>query len=611
MRRINMQLKGLLPFAALLGLLVQTRAVELDPAVAKIEADRIAAVEKATPSVVAIFANDGNGGGSGVIVTPDGYALSNFHVTKPAGTFMKCGLADGKLYDAVIVGIDPVGDVALIKLHGRNDFVAAEQADSDEVQVGDFCFAMGNPFLLATDFTPSISYGVVSGTHRYQYPAGTFLEYADCIQTDAAINPGNSGGPLFDSKGRLIGINGRGSFEKRGRVNVGVGYAISINQIKKFMGALRSGRVLDHATLGAQLSTSDSGKVVVTNILEDSDVDRRGLKHDDEVISFGGRPIRTVNSYKNILGTFPRDWRVPMTVRRDGTEYSMNVRLKGVNREDELLAILEGSENPEENPKRKPGDPAPKPRGKQNPEKKPSMPKIQLDKLFKKEGGPPAEVKKQYEAREGFVNYYFNKLEQDRLWKSVTALGDFSKLPGDWVFTGTLSGNSKYKLTLGADKAKIELPVGDSEIDVTGDLDEAVNPPGSGGLLAALHLWKRYLVEGPSKFGKLVYLGTMPWPGHDAWCDVLVGTTNGVDIRFYFDPTTKRLLALEFFTSDANDPCEVTITGYQEIEGRQWPSELSVRYAERPFGQFKIEKVEASDKAAAKAPADLPPAAPE
>jgi serine protease Do len=601
MSRRNLLFNGMLILVAFLGLPAVTNAAELDPAVAKIEADRIAAVDKATPSVVAIFCNDGNGGGSGVLITPDGYVLSNFHVTKPAGTFMKCGLADGKLYDAVIVGVDPVGDVALIKLHGRNDFTAAEMADSDEVQVGDFCFAMGNPFLLATDFTPTISYGIVSGTHRYQYPAGTFLEYADCIQTDAAINPGNSGGPLFDSRGRLIGINGRGSFEKRGRVNVGVGYAISINQIKKFMGALRSGRILDHATLGAQLTTSDSGRIVVTNILEESDAFRRGLRPDDEVLSFAGRPIRTANAYKNILGTFPRDWRVPMTVRREGTEHSMNVRLRGVNREDELLAILEGSENPEENPKRKPGDPAPKPRGKQNPERKPGAPKIQLDKLLKKEEGPPAEVKKQFIAREGFVNYYFNKLEQDRLWNSVTALGDFSKVPGDWTFTGTLNGTSKYKLTLGREKAKIELPVGDSEADVSGDLDEAVNPPGSGGLLAALHLWKRYLVDGPSKFGQLQYIGTMPWPGIDEWCDVVVGTTQGVDIRFYFAPSTKRLVALEFFSADIQDPCEVTILGYQEHEGRQWPSELSVRYAERAFGQFKIEKIEASEKLAPKA----------
>ena len=143
-------------------------------------------------------------------------------------------------------------------------------ADSDKVRAGDWCFAIGNPFLLATDFKPTVSYGVISGVHRYQYPSGTLLEYTDCLQADAAINPGNSGGPLFDAEGRLIGINGRGSFEKRGRVNVGVGYAISINQIKNFLGHLKSGRVVDHATLGARLATDEPGHVVVDDILDDS-----------------------------------------------------------------------------------------------------------------------------------------------------------------------------------------------------------------------------------------------------------------------------------------------------------------------------------------------------
>jgi S1-C subfamily serine protease len=202
-----------------------------------------------------------------VVISPDGYALSNFHVTNEAGKAMKCGMADGRLYDAVIVGIDPTGDVALIKLLGRDDFPHAEMADSDQVQVGDGCFAIGNPFLLATDFHPTVSFGVISGVHRYQYPAGTILEYTDCLQADAAINPGNSGGPMFDAEGRLIGINGRGSFEKRGRVNVGVGYAISINQIKNFLGHLKSGRVVDHATLGARVTSGENRRVVVDDIL--------------------------------------------------------------------------------------------------------------------------------------------------------------------------------------------------------------------------------------------------------------------------------------------------------------------------------------------------------
>src|SRR4029079_10597672 len=102
-------------------------------------------------------------------------------------------------------------------------------------------------------------------------------ELSACPRTRAALNPGTSGGPLFNSKGQLIGINGRGSFEKRGRVNVGVGYAISINQIKLFLGALKGGRIVDHATLGARLNKADDGRIVVSDILEESDAYRRGL----------------------------------------------------------------------------------------------------------------------------------------------------------------------------------------------------------------------------------------------------------------------------------------------------------------------------------------------
>ena len=206
------------------------------------------------------------GGGSGVLISEDGYALTNFHVTSAArGPVMKCGLPDGMLYDAVLVGLDKVGDVALIKLLPKkagDKFPFAKLGDSDKVQAGDWSLAMGNPFLLATDFTPTVTFGLVSGVHRYQYPAGTLLEYTDCIQIDTSINPGNSGGPLFNMDGELIGINGRGSFEKRGRVNSGVGYAISINQIKNFMGQLRAGIDTDHASLGALVETrSEEGGV--------------------------------------------------------------------------------------------------------------------------------------------------------------------------------------------------------------------------------------------------------------------------------------------------------------------------------------------------------------
>ena len=155
------------------------RAQETDQNLPKelqqLEQQRIDAIAKAVPSAVGIFGPGGNGGGSGVVISPDGYAVTNFHVIQGCDNFMKCSMSDGNLYDAVIVGIDATGDIALIKLLGRDDFPVAKLVDSDQVRAGDACFAVGNPFLLATDFQPTVSFGIVSGTHRYQYPSGMSL----------------------------------------------------------------------------------------------------------------------------------------------------------------------------------------------------------------------------------------------------------------------------------------------------------------------------------------------------------------------------------------------------------------------------------------------------
>jgi serine protease Do len=219
--------------------------VEVEKAVLDAQTQRIAAIKKVHPAVVAVCMPNGDGCGSGVLISDDGYALTNFHVVQPTGPFPTAGLADGVLYNAVVVGIDKVGDVALIKLIPKEKgkkFPFVKLGDSDKVKAGDWSLAMGNPFSLAMDFTPTVTFGLVSGVNRYQPPEGKgLLEYTDCIQIETSINPGNSGGPLFNMQGELIGINGRGSFEKRGRVNSGVGYAISINQIKNFEGHLRAG----------------------------------------------------------------------------------------------------------------------------------------------------------------------------------------------------------------------------------------------------------------------------------------------------------------------------------------------------------------------------------
>src|SRR5262249_48991193 len=157
-------------------------------------------------------------------IDPEGYALTNFHVVG-TGRRLKGGLPDGALYAAVLVGPDRVGAVGRIKLLPREEgkpFPHGRWGNGDDVKPGAGSRARGTPCLLPTDFPPTVTFGLVSGTSRYQYPSGNLLEYTDCIQIDTSINPGNSGGPLFNMNGELIGINGRGSFEKRGRVNSGV-----------------------------------------------------------------------------------------------------------------------------------------------------------------------------------------------------------------------------------------------------------------------------------------------------------------------------------------------------------------------------------------------------
>ena len=541
------------------------------------EQARIEVIHKATQATVAVFAPGGKGGGSGVIISPDGYVLTNFHVAE-TGPNLECGLPDGKVYDAVIVGIDPTGDVALIKLFGKKKFPTAPLGDSDALRQGDWVFAAGNPFLLADDFKPTVSYGIVSGTHRYQYPSGTLLEYADCIQTDAAINPGNSGGPLFNSKGELVGINGRGSFEKRGRVNVGVGYAISINQIKKFMGHLKSGRVVDHASLGATVSTDEEGKIVVEDILDNSDAFRRGLRFDDELASFAGRDIGTVNAYKNSIGTFPKGWRVPMAFRRNGKTFDTLVRLRGAHREGELKKLLKGK------------DAGAPPHGGPKPEKKPKLP-IPIPNILK--GGPklPKVIAAHFEKRRGFVNYYFNRTNQERVWKKFNERTKQFGNSYEWAVQGKVEEAGAFQLLMKKERASLELTPGGKFVADFSNIDflsKRLDPPGSGGLFSALHLWQRFCIEGPKKYGDFYYLGTLPIPKQAKMADVLVGTYAGLEAWFYFDTKEGDLVLMELISDPDWDPCELHFSKFKKTPHGRLPFQIEIVNGLQSYGQLNI-----------------------
>jgi S1-C subfamily serine protease len=568
----------------------QAPAEDLPPMLKDAEEKRAAVIEKVKPSVVAIFSAGGNGGGSGVLIDEEGYALTNFHVVQGSGPVMKCGLPDGVLYDGVLVGLDKVGDVALIKLmkEGKK-FPFAKMGDSDKLKAGDWSLAMGNPFLLATDFNPTVTFGLISGVHRYQYPEGTLLEYTDCIQIDTSINPGNSGGPLFNMDGELVGINGRGSFEKRGRVNSGVGYAISINQIKNFLGHLRAGLETDHASLGAtvQMATEEGSRtnLVVNNILDsrDCDVRRRGLDIQDALLEFAGRPVGSVNEFKNAMGLYPKGWRVPITYRHENERKEVLARLMGVQRQE--------IKNPDD--KTPPPPDAPKP---------PPIPK---------------ELAKHYVPKPGYANYAFNEKERERLLADFRKHGDFSTLTGPWEFSaaGTINErNNTLQVAIEDVKSEngkevnplIKFKLGGVDLKLEplkqglepSDLRE---PPNSGGLMLAFYQYRLLLTLGQKGFvGDFSHGGVEPFyiPGPDpakrsyvkerVLAEVLRTAGGNVSTKWYFSMQDHSLLGFEVTVDKEDDPCEVFLSDYKKVDGRDLPHKIEVWYGNKQYANMTV-----------------------
>ncbi|MHC4065104.1 MAG: S1C family serine protease [Planctomycetota bacterium] len=294
------------------------------------ERQRVETIARVTPACVCIYDSQRRGGGSAVIIDPAGYGLTNFHVVAQMLESRRglAGLPDGRLYDLEVLGIDPTGDVAMFRLLGKDRFDYAQLGDSEAVSVGDFVLAMGNPFVLSEDHTPTVTMGIVTGVHRYQWGRGNTLVYSDCIQTDAAINPGNSGGPLLDMQGRVIGINGRISLAAgvRGQVNVGVGYAISVNQIRRFLPGLRAGLLLRHGTLQATVDRA----CMFNDMLEDGPAWNAGIRPGDRLVRFGDRNVVSDNQLASMLGTYPENWPVPISFEQNGRIAHGAVRLEAL-----------------------------------------------------------------------------------------------------------------------------------------------------------------------------------------------------------------------------------------------------------------------------------------
>jgi hypothetical protein len=216
---------------------------------------------------------------------------------------------------------------------------------------------------------------------------------------------------------------------------------------------------------------------------------------------------------------------------------------------------------------------------------------ILLD-LHKPKAPLPEIVKTHFEEKHGYANYYFNKLNRDRVWKGWTAHGSFADLQGPWLLSAHVAEGGAFQVRLTADGASLKAQKTEFQWRRGDPLAAALVPPGSGGLLLALHLWRRLAVEGPAHYGEVSYLGTAPLAGVDGLVDVLSAIDAGVECRFMFHPASGDLLALELVSSDDADPCEIRFSDYRQLDGRALPQRLDVRCGDDDFGALMIDSVQ-------------------
>lgn len=271
--------------------------------------------------------------GSGVIVTPDGYILTNNHVVAGADQ-LTVALSDDRKFTAKVIGTDEKTDVAVIKIDAQ-DLPSVTLADSDKLRVGDVVFAVGNPL----DVGETVTMGIVSAKGRNQL--GLLDEvrgYEDFIQTDAAINLGNSGGALVDAKGRLVGINSAILSPSRG--NIGIGFAIPVNLAAVIMNSLITTGTVSRGYLGVDstqtvtpeiaeqfgLPKSTKG-VIVTDVTAGGPAEKGGLKDSDVVIAVNGQPVTSVEDMRLRISEFAPQSKVSLSVVRDGKPVTLNVVL--------------------------------------------------------------------------------------------------------------------------------------------------------------------------------------------------------------------------------------------------------------------------------------------
>jgi serine protease Do len=265
--------------------------------------------------------------GSGVIISADGYIVTNNHVVEEAEEIrVRC--TNHEEYDAKIIGRDPKTDVALIKIEPRNGLTFIKFGNSEKLRVGEWVVAIGNPF----GFENTVTTGIVSGKGR-TIGGGP---YENFIQTDASINMGNSGGPLFDLKGELVGIN-TAIFSRTGG-NIGLGFAIPVNMVKNVVDQLKDhgkvtrgwlGVMIQHVTaeLAEKFDLDRPIGALVGEVMKDSPAEKAGIKQGDVIIEFMGKEVSSMSTLPSLVAQTVVGTKAELLVIRKGKKTKITVKI--------------------------------------------------------------------------------------------------------------------------------------------------------------------------------------------------------------------------------------------------------------------------------------------
>ncbi|WP_375592059.1 Do family serine endopeptidase [Chitiniphilus eburneus] len=265
--------------------------------------------------------------GSGVIVSAEGYIVTNNHVVESADE-IEVALADGRTAEARLIGTDPETDLAVIRVELPN-LPTVTFADDTRTEIGDVVLAIGNPFGVGQ----TVTMGIVSATKRTQLGINTFENF---IQTDAAINPGNSGGALIDTRGNLLGINT--AIYSRTGGSLGIGFAIPASSVKQVMDAIiKDGSVVRGwlgvepqdvtAELASSFKLKEARGALVAGVVRGSPADKGGLKPGDIVLAIGGQDVGNTLTMLNLIAALQPDQQVDVRLFRDGREITVPVKI--------------------------------------------------------------------------------------------------------------------------------------------------------------------------------------------------------------------------------------------------------------------------------------------